>query len=376
MWYNSIMGKNTGIKGEYFMKKLVAVLLAVMMLLGICSCGAKKQEEQQGFKTVQELFDNGYQRMAGAVSRGKFKALFGKEDMSSYYMLSTEATAETEQAYNALDIFEDTYEEDFNNFLKSLENITLEDISAKIPGEETLKKFVGKTLADIEAEGFFESGSMITDDEAVFTYQNDEYICDLDVDVNSIQNDDESTYVVKAASFCGLASDIIMEPFDEKAMLARVESEKSVKAFYDNLFAAETSIPEADGDFVIRFTSEEDGRYYIYKVTTELTADDLARYNELEDLEDFEERFNALEELYCGLKIKEIQDLKDKVPAQEELDKYVGKTAADLEADGLTEMKEYAYGDSRYFKNDTYLLMVTMEEGTDTVSEVSFAYLY
>lgn len=68
-----------------------------------------------------------------------------------------------------------------------------------------------------------------------------------------------------------------------------------------------------------------------YRCTAKLPQD---AYNELNQIEDFDLREKKMQELNATLQVEKIENLNDKIPKQEELDKYIGKTGSDLFNEG------------------------------------------
>ena len=195
------------------MKKLIITLLTLMLLVSLCACGGSQPAPANSeISTVQDLIDNNYMNMSYTIQDGSFRAFFVSEDMSSsYYLLTAPTTSAVEEAYEALDILDDDYDEKLNNFLLSLDKAKLENLNDRIPDEAELKRLVGKTLGELQDEGFEENSSFYSEDEVSFSYGNRTYIVDLAVDPDSLKNDDPCTYVVTKSEFWMLDPNIIFE---------------------------------------------------------------------------------------------------------------------------------------------------------------------
>lgn len=323
---------------------------------------------------VQSVLDRNYNRSMGIIN-GKIKSLFTAPNRERFYIFSAPATDELRDTFYALDVFDDDYEEQVKAFFAMVKDATFEDAASFIPAQAELDKYVGKTLADLEADGFSEWGYLLTDDYLCYTYTNKVFECDAEVDMSTGSEEEPSTYVIKNISFSGLSSDIIEEALDVNAVLERVKSEGSVRAFYDNGFAVTTTNPDDSGEYPANFTITEDGKEYYYKVVFEFTEADKAEYDRIEALfdEDFERYFDEREAFICGLKVKEVNDLSAYLPKEGQLSKYAGGTFADLEADGFV-LSEGGDSTAPYYmyENEYYSIVAMLDETTNTLSGVFF----
>lgn len=324
---------------------------------------------------LQDLFDRDYIKRSVTFVNEKLKCLFAAPNNEKFYIFSAPATDELREAYKELDVFDDDYEEKMNAFIASAEDGKLEDAANLIPSQAELDKYAGKTIGEFEADGFRGWGSFSTDDYLCFMYDNGVYTCDVEVDPESSTEDNEAAYVIERVLFTNLSSDAIEEPFDVNVIVNRVNKEKSIKAFYDNGFAVSVSDPDDSGVFTATCADRIDGKEYYYKAIFEFTAADKAEYERIQNIveEDLEKYFEESEKFMCGLKVTELKDLTPYVPKQADLDKYTGKTLADLERDGFVLSEEGdTYAPYYFYETEYYTVLTKVNEESGKLEGVQF----
>lgn len=161
--------------------KLLAALLALAMLTG---CGAAKNdtpaasagdssapsEGTLGTNEIAGLIDQGLSMVLCSREDGILYALYMDEDATAAYKVTAPITDEEDQALSDIYEAEDPALAEAA-IMTNLTDVTVTDISDKFPTQEELDAaYVGKTLGDLEEEGYEDCGWMGDEDENSYTF--------------------------------------------------------------------------------------------------------------------------------------------------------------------------------------------------------------
>jgi len=112
-----------------------------------------------------------------------------------------------------------------------------------------------------------------------------------------------------------------------------------------------------DGDVWMGLFTNEEGKVFVVKA--KMTADINKEFNAL-DISD-EEFESKQQNLLKKLEVSDVYDISDQLPSKEDLQKYVGKTFGEIEAEGF-ENTGYIESDNGLFnfnyENDTYCMIL------------------
>jgi len=151
------------------MKKIFAMMLALAMLFALAGCGAEKSSAEDN--EITALLDAGYENRMSSYSEDTWCAIFEKE--GSYMLVCAPMTKQQEKAHEEMD-YNDISDE--RSFYAGFENVTLEDLSDRVPTRETLDGYVGMTLTELEEQGFESMGWSENEDmNYTFYYEGSEY---------------------------------------------------------------------------------------------------------------------------------------------------------------------------------------------------------
>lgn len=195
------------------MKKMLSILLAVFMVAALAGCGAEDAGNE-----ITKLLDEGYQCTMSSATESSWKGVFQKEDSyDTVYMVKAKMTAKEYEAYNAV-FGDEEHESETNALLGKLSDVTVTDITDKIPTQEELDSYIGKTLGDLENDGFENTGYSI-DDKCVFTYYGPVYCCivtlDESTEIKSAEDldnyslNDLRAMKIAAVEFSGISSTLL-----------------------------------------------------------------------------------------------------------------------------------------------------------------------
>ena len=137
------------------MKKLTAVLLALVMVLALAACGGKSAAENE----ITKLYDEGFECRATTACETEWRGLFMKEDSYDViYKVIAPMTAKQYEAYSNIGFDDEKAEEKQRAILGALTDVTVEDVADMVPTQEELDAYVGKTIGDMETDGFENTG--------------------------------------------------------------------------------------------------------------------------------------------------------------------------------------------------------------------------
>ena len=139
------------------MKKFTITILAIIMAFTFAACSSDKTDQNP----IAELYAN-EEYTAGATScgDGEWKGVFYNEDYSDVKLVVAKMTDEETEAYDAVDFVADDAEEQQLAIIFKLQDVTVTDISDKVPTQEDLEAtWVGKKCGDFEDAGFYNSGN-------------------------------------------------------------------------------------------------------------------------------------------------------------------------------------------------------------------------
>ena len=135
------------------MKKLAAIVLVLGMMLALAACGAAEAKNE-----IADLMDRGYECRGWSADETGWRGLFIKEDSYDVvYKAVAPMTAKQYEEYNGYFDDEDAEEKQMA-YVKTLTGVEVTDISDMVPTQEELDVYVGKTLGDMENDGFENTG--------------------------------------------------------------------------------------------------------------------------------------------------------------------------------------------------------------------------
>ena len=139
------------------MKKLTAVILLLIMVLALAACGITKPAAKN---EITDLLDQGYECRGWTADETMWRGMFLKGD--SYDEILKVTAPMTEKQYEEFNGYFDDEDADAKQmaFLGTLTGVEVTDISDMVPAQEELDAYVGKTLGDMEADSFENTGWM------------------------------------------------------------------------------------------------------------------------------------------------------------------------------------------------------------------------
>lgn len=140
------------------MWKLATLLTALFIILGIVGCS--KQEEDSAM-TVDALYEQGYTLDCSSYAdQGPWKGYFVKDqNWEQPYLVEIPMTQEEVD-----EIYASASDEDTQKMICSKSDIKVTDMSDQVPAKDAFDKYIGKSLLDLEDDGYFVTGSVELED--------------------------------------------------------------------------------------------------------------------------------------------------------------------------------------------------------------------
>ena len=154
------------------MKKLLAFMGVLMLLLSLTACGNKTPAVDLPLSNFADILDLGEEaNTSTVVSDNTVVMVFNYDEKP--YRASAKLSDDVYEKLINIDIFADDGEEQMRNAFLEIPIQTMEDLSLKIPSQESLNKYVGKKAMELVDEGFSPSGYYAIEDNVPGTVHFD-----------------------------------------------------------------------------------------------------------------------------------------------------------------------------------------------------------
>lgn len=162
------------------MKKISKLLLALLMMFCICACSNEKEKNE-----LTSLYDQGYEPTHTSYQDNKWFAIYQKDfSMENAYRVELEMDQETSDKLFEIDRFEEEGEKQFREIVTTLDNCKITSMNDQLPGEGEFDKYIGKTIQDLENDGYERSGNTYAEEGCVFYLDGPIYA--LEVTTNEV----------------------------------------------------------------------------------------------------------------------------------------------------------------------------------------------
>lgn len=196
------------------MKKLTAILLALVMVLALAACGSQPTAENE----ITELVAEGYTCMMTSYDETQWRGIFMKEDSYDVvYKVTAAMTAKQYEKYSGIGWDDEKCEEKQLAVMGELTDVVITDIADMVPTQEELDAYAGKTLGDMEDDGFENTGWTGEPGEGYdFYYDGPVYYCKVSTveevdDMDNYSTNDIRALEIASVEFLGISSYILDE---------------------------------------------------------------------------------------------------------------------------------------------------------------------
>lgn len=161
------------------MKKLTITILFIVMVFAFAACGSNQPVAEQN--EIATLFANEeYSSCMSGCMDGVWKGVFQKDDYAEVILAEAKMSDEQYKAYETIDFADDDAEEKQREIIFAIQDVTITDVTDKVPTQDVLDSWIGKTCADLEEAGFYESGNTSDEEEGLrIFYDGPDYCVSL-----------------------------------------------------------------------------------------------------------------------------------------------------------------------------------------------------
>lgn len=146
------------------MKKLTITLLAIIMAFAFAACSSNEPAAEQN--EIADLYANEeYTCCMSSCTEGVWKGVFQKEDYAEVILAEAKFSKEEAEAYDAIDFADEDAEDKQQDIVFHATDVTITDVTDKVPTQETLDSWIGKKCKDLEDADFYESGNTCDPDD-------------------------------------------------------------------------------------------------------------------------------------------------------------------------------------------------------------------
>lgn len=199
------------------MKKFFSILVAVALMFAFTACGTSGTSGtiEKGDNAIAELYDNGYDCVMSSCTENVWKGVFQKDGSFDEILLAVaNMTDEEYKMYDMISFDNEDYEDQHIAIVTSVEDVEITDVTDKVPSQEELDEFVGKTISELEEAGF-ENMGYTGDEDGVYTffYEGPVYCVDVGLedgvlieDIDDYSANDIRELVIGSMTFTGLSN--------------------------------------------------------------------------------------------------------------------------------------------------------------------------
>lgn len=195
------------------MKKMLVLLLAIVMLLGVVGCGSASTSggkvAPEKIKTLGDAFKYTDEAYYG-FGYEYFVYVFKESEDGDFYRAIAEFSEELYEKSEEIDFDDEKREEKIHELYKDVPVFKVENLSAGIPSQKELDKYIGKTGADLLNEGFITSGYALGDESSDFWMSKGvyTYAVTFDIVLNS-EGDFNEEEVIKDAKILSVKYEML-----------------------------------------------------------------------------------------------------------------------------------------------------------------------
>lgn len=199
------------------LKKYGIILFSLVTLL-IMATACGKSAEQEDKLDANELLERGLICSFVSSDPESWKALIQTEGSYDEVYLAEAKIDEAKYDEYANISMEDekAAREAVKAYVASLKDVKVTDFKDQIPAENTFDDYIGKTIADLESEGYENSGYTFGDEGAELFYDGPKYCLSIQIEksdenVEKMDEEDFSPLHISSVTFTGFSSRILEE---------------------------------------------------------------------------------------------------------------------------------------------------------------------
>lgn len=165
------------------MKKIIKLLLTLLTVLCLCACGGKQEKNE-----LASLYEKGYETTMSSLTEEKWYGLLQKDySFEDIYKVEISIDQNTYNKLFEIDTFEEAGAKKFNEILTTIQDCKVTPMADKVPNKDDFSIYIGKTIQDLENDGYERSGYFFDEEGCVFFADGPDY--SINVQVNEVITD-------------------------------------------------------------------------------------------------------------------------------------------------------------------------------------------
>lgn len=168
------------------MKKIISLLLVLLTSLCLCACSnatTNNEDKLVEKNEVASLYEQGYDVTQSSFMENKWVAIYEKDfSMNDAYKVKLDMDQDTFDKLFELDTFDDEGQRQFREIIESLPGCVITSMNDLLPSEDEFDNYVGKTIQDLENDGYERTGYTYDDDGCIFFLEGQKYALYVTVD--------------------------------------------------------------------------------------------------------------------------------------------------------------------------------------------------
>lgn len=168
------------------MKKIINLLLVLLTVSCLCACSnatTNSEDKPVEKNEVASLYEQGYDVTQSSFMENKWVAIYEKDfSMNDAYKVELDMDQETFDKLFELDTFDEEGQKQYREIIESLPGCVITSMNDLLPSEDEFDKYVGKTILDLENDGYERTGYTYDDDGCIFFLEGQKYALYVTVD--------------------------------------------------------------------------------------------------------------------------------------------------------------------------------------------------
>lgn len=192
-------------------KPIITILLSLLLLTCLCACSSNASNKEKN--EVAPLFEQGYEMTQTTLIDYTFKGLFMKDnDYNDAYKVICKMDEETYDKLLQCDTFEEDGLKQFVEIVTYLPDCTVTSMEHELPKDGELEEYIGKTVKDVENDGYERSGYYLDEEGCIFYADGPKYSITIQAEevikpeeIDNYSENDLRQLTVKSIEFDGFS---------------------------------------------------------------------------------------------------------------------------------------------------------------------------
>lgn len=175
------------------MKKALNVLLSLLLSICLVACSSNTTTASKEPNEIASLLEQGYETVQTTLFDSSWIALFMKDyDYHDAYKAVVKMDEATYDKIIQCDTFEEEGLKQFYEIIEYLPDCTVTSMNDELPQDGELDQYIGKTVKDMEDDGYERSGYYLDEEGCIFYVEGYKY--SLTIQTEEIIKPEEMSY--------------------------------------------------------------------------------------------------------------------------------------------------------------------------------------